>query len=462
MDPRTLKQIADWVGGKIYGKSGFTVRHIVTDSRLVRGGDFFVALRGEQFDGHSFLGEAQEAGAAGALVSRVRPDLVGTSQIEVPDTLRGLQRMAEAYRGELCLKAVAVTGSNGKTSTKEMTASVLGERLSVSKTVGNFNNHIGLPLTILGSSGADQVGVFEMGMNHAGELAPLCEIARPDFAVITNIGVAHIGYLGSRAAIAREKSVVAESVSASGCVVLNANDDFTDWIASRTQARVVRAGINRGELQAREIQHTEKGETFLLTHGSENALVKLPVHGEHMVTNACLAAGVGLSFGLTLEEIADGLAKTAIPGNRLKVQKLGPVLVINDAYNANPESMVAALKTATNFTVRGRKIAALGRMGELGEESAAGHRRVGRAVAELAFDYLITVGEEARLIAQAANGAGLKRTREANTHEQAVEALLDFLEPGDLLLVIGSLSSAMDRVVRGLEAAKGNTGWSSR
>ena len=462
MDPRTLKQIADWVGGKVHGKSRLTVGRVVTDSRLVRGGDFFVALRGEQFDGHSFLGEAQEAGAAGALVSRVRPDLVGMSQIEVPDTLRGLQRMAEAYRGELCLKAVAVTGSNGKTSTKEMTASVLGERLSVSKTVGNFNNHIGLPLTILGSSGADQVGVFEMGMNHAGELAPLCEIARPDFAVITNIGVAHIGYLGSRAAIAREKSVVAESVSASGCVVLNANDDFTDWIASRTQARVVRAGINRGELQAREVQHTEKGETFLLTHGSENALVKLPVHGEHMVTNACLAAGVGLSFGLTLEEIADGLAKTAIPGNRLKVQKLGPVLVINDAYNANPESMVAALKTATSFTVRGRKIAALGRMGELGEESAASHRRVGRAVAELAFDYLITVGEEARLIAQAANGAGLKRTREANTHEQAVEALLDFLEPGDLLLVKGSLSSAMDRVVRGLEAAKGNTGWSSR
>jgi UDP-N-acetylmuramoyl-tripeptide--D-alanyl-D-alanine ligase len=450
------------VGGKIYGKSGLTVGHVVTDSRLVRRGDFFVALPGEQFDGHSFLGEAREAGAAGALVSRLRPDLVGMTQIEVPDTLRGLQRMAEAYRGELCLKAVAVTGSNGKTSTKEMTASVLGERLSVSKTVGNFNNHIGLPLTVLAASGADEVGVFEMGMNHPGELAPLCKIARPDVAVITNVGIAHIGHLGSRAAIAGEKSVVAESVSAGGCVVLNANDDFTDWIASRTQARVVRAGINRGDLQAREIQHTEKGETFLLTHGSENALVKLPVHGEHMVTNACLAAGVGLSFGLRLEEIAGGLAKTAIPGNRLKVQKLGPVLVINDAYNANPESMIAALKTAISFAVRGRKIAALGRMGELGEDSDAGHRRVGRAVAELAFDYLITVGEEARLIAQAANSAGLKRTREANTHEQAVEALLDYLEPGDLLLVKGSLSSAMDRVVRGLEAAKGNTGWSSR
>jgi UDP-N-acetylmuramoyl-tripeptide--D-alanyl-D-alanine ligase len=328
--------------------------------------------------------------------------------------------------------------------------------------VGNYNNHIGLPLTVLGTSAADEVGVFEMGMNHAGELAPLCEIARPDFAVITNIGMAHIGYLGSREAIATEKSIVAESVSAGGCVVLNANDDFTDWLAARTKARVIRAGINRGDLQARAIQHTEKGEDFILGHGSESTLVKLPVHGEHMVMNACLAAGVGLSFGLTLEEIACGLAKTAIPGNRLKVQKLGPVLVINDAYNANPESMVAALKTATSFAVRGRRVAALGRMGELGKESDAGHRQVGRAVAELAFDYLVTVGEEARLIAQAANGAGLKRTREASSHEQAVEVLLDYLEPGDLLLVKGSLSSAMDRVVRGLETAKGNGRWRSR
>jgi UDP-N-acetylmuramoyl-tripeptide--D-alanyl-D-alanine ligase len=462
MDPRRLSQIADWVGGKIHGRSDATVSRIVTDSRLIHSGDFFVALRGEQFDGHDFLGEVQEAGVAGALVSRVRSDLAVLSQIEVSDTLQGLQQMAKAYRNELCLKAVAVTGSNGKTSTKEMTASVLGERLSVSKTVGNYNNHIGLPLTVLGASAEDEVGVFEMGMNHAGELALLCQIARPDAAVITNIGIAHIGHLRSREAIAKEKSVVAESVSAGGCVVLNANDDFTDWIAARTKARVIRAGINCGDLQAREIQHTDRGETFVLVHGSERTLVRLPVHGEHMVTNACLAAGVGLSFGLALEEIAGGLAKTAIPGNRLKVQKLGPVLVINDAYNANPESMLAALKTATSFAVRGRRIAALGRMGELGAESDAGHRRVGRAVAELAFDYLVTVGDEARLIAQAASSAGLKRTREANTHEQAIEALLDYLKPGDLLLVKGSLSSAMDRVVRGLEAAKANAEWRSQ
>jgi len=343
-----------------------------------------------------------------------------------------------------------------------MTASVLGERLPVTKTLGNYNNHIGLPLTILGANCEDEVGVFEMGMNHPGELKPLCEIACPDAAIITNIGVAHIGYLGSREAIAAEKAVVAESVPAGGYVVLNANDDFTDWIAARIKARVIRAGINAGDLQAREIQHTQSGESFMLVYGSERAPVRLPVHGEHMVTNACLAAGAGLGFGLTLQEIAGGLGKTAIPGNRLKVQKLGPVLVINDAYNANPESMVAALKTATSFDIRGRRIAALGKMGELGKESDAGHRRVGRAVAELDFDYLVTVGDEARLIAEAANSAGLKRTREANTHEQAVEALLDYLKPGDLLLVKGSLSSSMDRVVRGLEAAKGSAGWRSR
>ena len=196
--------------------------------------------------------------------------------------------------------------------------------------------------------------------------------------------------------------------------------------------------------------------------GARSTQVSLPVHGEHMVANACLAAAVGLEFGLTLEECAAGLAKTTIPGNRLKIQHLGPLLVINDAYNANPDSMVAALKTATQLTVKGRRVAALGRMGELGKESEAAHRRVGRAVAEFEFDYLVTVGDEARLIAEAASSAGLKSAERADTHEQAIEALLDYLEPGDLLLVKGSLSSAMDRVVHGLEAVFDQAKWRSR
>ncbi|MBV8413970.1 MAG: UDP-N-acetylmuramoyl-tripeptide--D-alanyl-D-alanine ligase [Verrucomicrobia bacterium] len=461
MDPRTLEQIAKWIDGKVHGIGTGTVTRLVTDSRSIRKGEFFVALRGERFDGHAFLGAVWEAGAAGALVSTVNSYLNGMTQIEVPDTLTALQRLAKAYRSELPLKAIGVTGSSGKTSTKEMIASVLGERFSVTKTVGNYNNHIGLPLTVLGASCADEVGVFEMGMNHAGELALLCDIACPDCAVITNVGIAHIGFFGTREAIAKEKAVVAEAISAEGFVVLNANDEFTDWMASRCKARVIRAGLNQGDLQAREIEYGDKGSTFVLTHGADSTRIALPVHGEHMVTNAVLAAAVGVGLGMSLEECATGLAKTTIPGNRLKIQRLGRVLVINDAYNANPDSMVAALKTAAHFAVKGRRVAALGRMGELGEQSELGHRQVGRAVAEYEFDHLVTVGDEARLMAEAAHSAGLKSTRQAETHEQAVKALLDYLEPGDLLLVKGSLSSAMDRVVAGLEAVKNQAKWRS-
>jgi UDP-N-acetylmuramoyl-tripeptide--D-alanyl-D-alanine ligase len=461
MDPKTFEQIAAWVGGKLHGVNHEKVTKVVTDSRLIRAGDFFVALRGERFDGHAFLPAVKEAAASGALVSEVNFQLNGFTQIEVPETHSALQRLARAYRNQLRLEAIGVTGSSGKTSTKEMIASVLGERFSVHKTVGNYNNHIGLPLTVLGASGADDFGVFEMGMNHAGELAPLCEIARPDASVITNIGTAHIGHLETREAIAAEKAVLAEAVPAEGFVVLNANDDFTDWIAARCKGRVIRAGLNQGDVVAQNIEQCVKGSKFRLSGGGRTTQVWLPVHGEHMVINACLAAAVGLEVGLTLEECATGLAKTAIPGNRLKIQNLGPVLVINDAYNANPDSMVAALKTATQLMVKGRRVAALGRMGELGRESESAHRRVGRAVAEFEFDYLITVGEEARLMAEAASSAGLKSADRAETHEQAIEALLDYLEPGDLLLVKGSLSSAMDRVVHGLEAVFDQARWRS-
>jgi UDP-N-acetylmuramoyl-tripeptide--D-alanyl-D-alanine ligase len=461
MDPRTFEQIAELVNGKLHGAGPGLVTKVVTDSRSIRAGDFFVALRGEQFDGHVFLPAVKNAAAAGAMVSDLNVQLNGFPQIEVPETLGALQQLARRYRDQLRLTAIGITGSSGKTSTKEMIASVLAEKYSVIKTIGNYNNHIGLPLTVLGASSADDFGVFEMGMNHAGELMPLCEIARPDAAVITNIGTAHIGHLETREAIATEKSIVAESVPATGFVVLNANDDFTDWIAGRCRGRVIRAGLNLGEVKAQNIDESLKGATFTLVHGSRETQVSLSVHGEHMVINACLAAAVGLQFGLTLEECAAGLAKATIPGNRFKIQNLGPLVVINDAYNANPDSMVAALKTATQFNVKGRLVAALGRMGELGKESEAAHRRVGKAVADFGFDYLITVGDEAELIAEAASQSGLKSIERAGTHKQAIEALLNYLEPGDLLLVKGSFSSAMDRVVHGLEAVFDQAKWRS-
>jgi UDP-N-acetylmuramoyl-tripeptide--D-alanyl-D-alanine ligase len=461
MDPKSFQQIAAMVGGKLHGMATGPVTGVGTDSRSIRPGDLFVALRGDVFDGHVFLSAAKLSGAAGALVTEVSNQLNGFAQIEVPDTLAALQRLARAYRRELDLTVIGVTGSSGKTSTKEMIASVLAERFTVVKTVGNLNNHIGLPLTVLSAGSADDVGVFEMGMNHAGELLPLCEIAQPDAAVITNIGAAHIGHLGTREAIAAEKAVVAESVPAGGFVILNANDDFTDWIAGRCKARVVRAGLNRGDVRAQDINQGLDGTKFTLSAGAQRVHVQLPVHGEHMVANACLAAAVGIELGLSLQQCGAGLAKSAIPGNRLRLKRIGQVIVINDAYNANPDSMVAALKTASQVAGKRRRIAALGRMAELGCESEAAHRRVGRAVAEFRFDHLVTVGDDARLIAEAASSAGLTSATQAETHEQAVEALLSYLKPEDVLLVKGSFASAMDRVVIGLEASmeqlKGNS-----
>jgi UDP-N-acetylmuramoyl-tripeptide--D-alanyl-D-alanine ligase len=453
MDPRTVEQIAQWVGGKLHGAGAGRVTRIATDSRTIKPGEFFVALHGDRFDGHQFLPAVQQTGASGALVSKYNPKVPTLPQVEVEDTLAGLQQLARRYRDQLSLKAICVTGSNGKTSTKEMIAAVAGVRYRLVKTVGNLNNHIGLPLTILSAKPSDAVGVFEIGMNHAGEVAPLAAIARPDVAVITNIGVAHIGFLGSREAIAAEKATLAQAVPEAGCVVLNATDDFTDWIASRCRARIIRAGIERGGLYACDIEHSENGENFTLICGSDKVRVHLPVLGEHMVTNAALAAAAGIAIGLTLEECATGLAITAIPGNRLKLQRLGEFLVLNDAYNANPDSMVAALRTAAAIPVNRSRAAALGKMGELGEHSKAGHESVGRVVADLGFDFLVTVGEEAEVIAEAASAGGLKTAIRVKTHAHAVDLLLDYLKPGDLLLVKGSLSAAMDQVVIGLKAA---------
>jgi UDP-N-acetylmuramoyl-tripeptide--D-alanyl-D-alanine ligase len=461
MDCRTLEQITQMVGGELYG-SGDTiaVTKIVTDSRSIQSGEFFVALHGDQFDGHKFLPEVHEAGAAGALVDRINPGVSGLPQIEVEDTLIGLQRLAKRYRSEINLQVIGVTGSNGKTSTKEMIAAVLGEKFAVAKTIGNLNNHIGVPLTILEAGSQDQVGVFEMGMNHAGELALLVDMAQPRIGVITNIGITHIGHFDSREAIAKEKAVVAEAIPTEGSVVLNAQDDFSDWIADRCVARVVRTGVNAGDVQASDLRHSENGEQqFTLVHDSECVPVRLPVLGEHMVSNACLAVAVGLEFGLTLAECASGLEKTVIPGNRLKIQKFGSLLILNDAYNANPDSMIAALKTALNIPVTGRRVAALGNMGELGHKAELGHRQVGKAVAELGFRMLVTVGDEARFIVDAARAAGLAVAKSFETHEQAVEALNGFLKPGDLLLVKGSRSAAMERIVVGLEAVQNDAKW---
>src|SRR6266513_544647 len=246
MNPLPLSQIAQFAGASLSsGDASVMIDKLSSDSRTLKLGELFVALRGENFDGHNFVQAAAKAGAAGAIVdSNWRGRVPETfALVRAKDTLQAYQQLAANYRKSLALKVVGITGSNGKTSTKDFTASVLARRFQVTKTEGNFNNHVGLPRTILEATSRDEVAIWEIGMNHPGEVAPLATIAGPDAAIITNVGVAHIEFMGTREAIAQEKGALAEAVSASGTVILNADDPFSEGIARRTQARVVFAGI---------------------------------------------------------------------------------------------------------------------------------------------------------------------------------------------------------------------------
>ncbi len=453
MDATALDTINRWAGGHLHGGDpALPINAICTDSRALKAADLFVALRGQNFDGHTFVAEAARRGAIGAVVEQSLEGLPpGFAQVEVGDTLAALQQISTRYRRQLPLQVVGITGSNGKTSTKDFTAAVLGENFRVTKTEGNFNNHIGLPLTMLRACSTDQIGVFELGMNHPGEIAPLAALAAPDVAIITNIGVAHIEYLGSREAIALEKGALAEALQPSGLVILNADDDFSKSIAARTKADAVFCGLDQGDVRAKDLQQDFGGMKFRL--GAEDHWVdaELPVPGIHMVRNALLAVAAGRFFGLSLEECAEGLRGLRLTRGRLEQKVIGGIHVLDDTYNANPDSVEAALRTLAAMPCSGKRIAVLGRMGELGAESEAGHRRVGLVAAQVGIDAIITVGEEAGLIAEAA--AGVKTIVPEASVEAAVQALREIARPGDVVLVKGSRSARMERIVEGLSAS---------
>ena len=451
MDATTLQLLATWADATLSGGNpARTVTQVCTDSRKLAPGDLFVALRGENFDGHAFVAQAAATGAAAAVVDSAYAGEApqGFALLRVADTLRALQAIAARYRASLPLRVLALTGSTGKTSTKDFVAAVLSERYRVVKTEGNFNNHIGLPLTMLRAGAADDVGVFELGMNHPGEIAPLAAMAAPEVGVITNIGVAHIEFMGSREAIAREKGMLAEALPATGCLVLNAGDDFTPAIAQRTRARVVTTGIGKGDLDAMLLETGYDGTRFSVRCGQEQTDVFLPVPGLHMMENALLAIAAGQAFGVPLSAAAAGLAKCRLTKGRLEQKTLGGVHFLDDSYNANPDSMRAALRTLAWMPVQGARIAVLGRMGELGAESERGHCAVGRAAAEAGITALITVGgAEAALMADAARQGGLDEVRHVPDPAAAAELLAGCARPGDLVLIKGSRSARMERVL---------------
>src|SRR5216117_874984 len=450
MNPTPLEQIAKFAGAEIFSGDGKVfIDKISTDSRAVKRGELFVALRGENFDGHNFVESAAKAGAAGAVVDSNWKGKVpeNFALIRVKDTLQAYQKLAANYRKSLSLKVVAITGSNGKTSTKDFAAAVLARCFRVTRTEGNFNNHVGLPRTILEATSRDEIGVWEIGMNHPGEIAALAKLAAPDVAIITNIGVAHIEFIGSREKIAEEKGALAEAVGTKGTVILNSDDSFSRSIALRARGKVVLAGTSAGTIRASEINQTESGTDFTITEGAHRCRALVYVPGVHMVQNALLAVAAGRVFGVSLEDCAAGLAAAPLAKARLQIKQIGGVEFIDDSYNANPDSMKAALRTLAELPADGKRIAVLGEMKELGAESERGHREVGETAAALKIDQLIAIGDVAAAIADAARHAGMRKTTVVNSTSEAADLLRETAAPGDLILIKGSRAARTEEVI---------------
>ncbi len=447
MQPLSAKQLAAILGALIVAGSPAVIANggVTTDSRKLPDGAVFFALRGPTFDGDGFAAAALTGGARVAVVhawNGPAPD--GTAVIVVPDTLLALQRLACWWRQQLTLPVVAITGSNGKTSTKDFTAAVLSQQFSVAATRGNLNNHIGVPLSVLATTPQHTAAVWEMGMNHSGEIAPLCEIAKPSYGIITNIGSAHIEFLGSRDAIAEEKAMLARALPASGCLIVPAACEYANYLRQRCRATCVSVGNGRGLVRAENLRPDATGTRFsLVIDGETPAEVTLGVPGRHMVTNALLAAAVGWKLGLASTTIAAGLNSAVLTSGRLRCFEQRGVTVIDDTYNANPESMAAAIETLaeTPLAVGARRIIVLGRMGELGVHAPAAHQRTGELAAAKGLT-LIAVGEGAEAIAAGAGNAPFFAD-----FAKAAAWLTREAQAGDAVLFKGSRTATIERVM---------------
>ncbi|MEE8581311.1 MAG: UDP-N-acetylmuramoyl-tripeptide--D-alanyl-D-alanine ligase [Myxococcota bacterium] len=462
--PFDAQQIVEWTGGQqLRGRGDESFEDVSIDSRRLRGGELFVAIRGPNHDGHGFLAQALAAGAKGLLVAgEKQPEISIPSEtvvIRVVDTTRALGALAAGFRRGFGGPVIAVTGSNGKTTTKEMCAAILSVRGPCLKNEGNLNNEFGLPLTLLARRPEHLAAVVELGMNHRGEIARLAAIARPDVAVVTNVGTAHIEFLASREEIAREKGDLLAALDPDGVAVINRDDPLVVGQVPRTTARVM--GFGRGpeaEVRSAGVRDLDEGAyTFDLQTPEGSTPVRVAGLGETTVINALAAAAAALAAGASLEDVATGLGRhQPIRGRMARLALAGEITLIDDSYNANPQSVRAALESLARHKGTGRGVAVLGDMGELGEAAEEAHRNAGREAAELGIDFLIALGDYAELLADAAVQSGMdgRRVRVAKEHDQVNDALLEILRPRDWVLVKGSRAMKMERVVETLVARK--------
>ena len=460
MEARSLKFIADACHAEISNGAGaLIVNNVSTDSRSAKAGDVFFAIQGEKFDGHKFINEVAAKGVVAVVVdkNKIPAPLPTCAVLVVADVRLALGRLAATYRKDFALPIVVVGGSNGKTTTKELLASILRQKFPTLWSEASFNNDIGVPMTLLRLEKTHQAAVLETGTNHPGELAPLVEMIQPQFGIMTNIGREHLEFFGDVAGVAQEEGRLAERLPADGKLFIGGDNAWTEKIAARTKAAIVRVGLGeKNDWRAGKIRLDKSGGTFQVAAPAAelSGEYRINLLGRHQVTNALLAMAVGAELGLSRAEIQRGLSENKPVKMRLQFWEANGVRVLDDAYNANADSMIAALETLCDLPLQGRRVAILGDMAELGAHSAAAHAEVGKRAGELGIGQLFAVGKMAAVTAQAARAAGLTRVIEFADVEMAVTAVRKFLKTGDVVLLKASRSSRLERIADTLKADK--------
>ncbi|MFO8083057.1 MAG: UDP-N-acetylmuramoyl-tripeptide--D-alanyl-D-alanine ligase [Desulfobacterales bacterium] len=466
--PWSVPEILEAVGGRLLTGSRNKIFDAVSiDSRNISGENLFVAIKGEHHDGHHYLKDVLQKGVKGFLVSESQTEAVGSKNhkdsgpvfIAVQDTTKALGDMASYNRRRSGVRVVAITGSNGKTTTRKMCAAVVRRRFSTLSSHGNFNNHIGLPLTLLNLSPEHHCAVLEMGANHPGEIAYLTRICHPDIAVVTNVGPAHLEGFGSLEGVVRAKGELLDHMSSDGVAVLNADDERVVSMADRAPGKVIFYGTsNRADIRASDIAGKKRETCFTLQLPQQHIPVCIKIPGFFMVLNALAAASAGYYLGLEASEIKEALENDFQPAPaRMNIwESSSGIHVIDDTYNANPESMAAALRVLKSLKGQHRGIFVAGDMLELGDHAPVLHKKIGETAADIKISRLYAFGPHAHMVIEGATAGGMaKKDVFAGTKEEILSDLKNQLKTGDWVLVKGSRGMGMEQVVEGLKKQTG-------
>ena len=458
----SIEEVLKATGGRLLqGKEGTFFRGVATDSRTVAEGELFIALKGLRFDGHHYAMEALEKMAGGVVIEEEKAGDIrwngyrSRAVIAVKDTLYALGDLARDRRRKYNTPVVALTGSNGKTTTKEMISACLETSFPILKTRENFNNLVGLPLTLLNLTENERVVILEMGMNVPGEIRRLTEIAEPDVGLITNIEKVHLEGVGSMERLREEKGELFQRMKKNGMIIVNHDDPRVIDLADRFSGKKITFGIEHpADVMAKEIRlRSAEGTSFILRIEGEEVEIRLPLFGRHFVYNALSAIAIASLFGIEVMKAKEALESFHPFPMRMEIIHLEDgKTVINDAYNANPRSMELALETLAEVKGKGRAIAVLGDMLELGSFTEEAHQQLGQKVDELSIDLLLALGEEAPVVAKSAIRHGLppERARVVESHQEAISILKQMMREGDWVLVKGSRRMAMEKIVKGL------------